>query len=40
MPFVFACGEARWSMDHNWPLFVICVNHLKEAFTGQRSMGT
>ena len=28
-------------MDHNWPLFVVVrVNHLKEAFTGQRSMGT
>ena len=23
-------------MGHNWP--VVCVNHLKEVFTGQRSM--
>ena len=26
-------------MDHNWPS-VCCWNHLKEAFAGQRSMGT
>ena len=26
-------------MDHNWP-FVCCWNHLREAFTGQRSIGS
>ena len=28
-------------MDHNWPLLsVVRVDHLRRAFTGQRSMGT
>ena len=36
---IFTCGEARRSMDHNWPR-LLRLNHLKEAFTGQRSMGT
>ena len=27
-------------MDHNWPLFVVRWNHLRKAFTGQRSIGT
>ena len=37
-------AKQRRSMDHNWPLFVclfvVRFNHLKEAFTGQRSMET
>ena len=33
-------SEAVLRPDHNWPLLSVCVNHLKEAFTGQRSMGT
>ena len=32
-------GSPAKSLDHNWPSSV-CVNHLKEASTVQRSMAT
>ena len=37
--FLRAGGSPAKSMDHNWP-FVVCVNHLRKAFTGQRSMAS
>ena len=33
--FLRVCNARQWMI--NWP---VCVNHLKEAFTGQRSMRT